>query len=101
MSKINVAIIGGGVGGLTAAIALRNHPALHVELYEQATEFREIGALIGLAPNGLRTLEKLGVEDVLSDEIGFRNPSLAPMIYRYENAAFLKVSKSARVLTVI
>jgi salicylate hydroxylase len=87
MTKLNVVIIGGGVGGLTAAIALRQHPALHVELYEQTTSFREIGALIGLAPNGLRTLEKLGVEDVLTDDIGFRNPNLTPMIYKYVNFA--------------
>ncbi|KAH9216241.1 hypothetical protein DL95DRAFT_435253 [Leptodontidium sp. 2 PMI_412] len=83
MPQLKVVIIGGGVGGLTAAIALRQHPALHVELYEQATSFREIGALIGLAPNGLRTLEKLGVEDVLTDEIGFRNPDPIPMIYKH------------------
>ncbi|KAG4434256.1 hypothetical protein IFR05_010246 [Cadophora sp. M221] len=81
MSKLKVIIIGGGVGGLTAAIALRQHPAFQVELYEQATLFREIGALIGLAPNGLRTLEKLGVEDILTDDIGFRNPDPIPMIY--------------------
>lgn len=83
MTQLKVVIIGGGVGGLTAAIALSQHPALDVSLYEQASSFREIGALIGLAPNGLRTLEKLGVEDVLTDDIGFRNPDPIPMIYKY------------------
>lgn len=77
---LNVAIIGGGMGGLTAAIALRQHPAINVNVYEQATAIQTAGAVIGLAPNGLRTLEKLGV--IVSPEIGWRNPSGIPMTYR-------------------
>ncbi|KAF2802259.1 salicylate hydroxylase [Mytilinidion resinicola] len=80
---LDIAIIGGGVGGLTAAIALRQHPALRVQIYEQASSFREIGAVVGLAPNGLRTLEKLSVDDVLTDAVGWRNPSGIPMIFRH------------------
>lgn len=79
---ITVAIIGGGVGGLTAAIALKQHPGLQVQVYERTSAFRELGAVVGLAPNGLRTLEKLGVKDVLGDEVGWRNPSGIPMIFR-------------------
>ena len=79
---LSIAIIGGGVGGLTAAIALRQHPSVQVQVYERTTAFRELGAVVGLAPNGLRTLEKLGVDDVLSDEVGWRNPSGVPMIFR-------------------
>lgn len=33
---------------------------------------------------GMRTLEKLGVHDALSDEVGFRGPSGIPQIFRYE-----------------
>ncbi|KAF2494551.1 FAD/NAD(P)-binding domain-containing protein [Lophium mytilinum] len=80
---LDIAIIGGGVGGLTAAIALRQHAALRVHVYEQASSFREIGAVVGLAPNGLRTLEKLGVDDVLTDAVGWRNPGGIPMIFRH------------------
>ena len=81
---LDVAIIGGGVAGHTAAIALRRHPGIHVQVYEQQSPaLREIGALIGLAPNGLRTLEKLGVDGVLSDETGWRSPNGVPMCFRH------------------
>jgi len=82
---LSVAIIGGGVGSLTTAIALRQHPGVDVQVYEQAASFREIGAVVGIAPNGLRTLENLGVYDVLGDVIGWRNPSGIPMIFRYNS----------------
>lgn len=77
-----VAIIGGGIAGLSAAIALRQLPSVDVQVYERAKEFKELGALIGLAPNGLRTLEKLGVEEVLSDEVGWRSPNGVPMCFK-------------------
>lgn len=47
---LQIAIIGTGIAGLTAAIALRKHPNINVELYEKATELREIGASITLGP---------------------------------------------------
>lgn len=83
--KLSIIIIGGGIGGLTAAIALQklHDKRISFHLYEQATELREIGASIALGPNGLRTLEKLGVHNALDDGIAFRNPSKLPMIYRY------------------
>lgn len=79
---LSIAIIGGGVGGLTTALALRQHLSLDVQVYERATSFREIGAVVGIAPDGPRTLEKLDVDDVLGDAIGWRNPSEIPMIFR-------------------
>ena len=85
---LSIAIIGGGVGGLTAAIALRRHPGVRVQVYERTSEFRELGALIGLAPNGLRTLEALGVEDVLGDEAGWRSPNGVPMCFRQVKSSF-------------
>ena len=47
---LRVAIVGTGIAGLTAAIALQKHPNINVELYEKATELREIGASITLGP---------------------------------------------------
>lgn len=49
-SLLQVAIVGTGIAGLTAAIALRKHPNINVELYEKATELKEIGASITLGP---------------------------------------------------
>ncbi|KAL4880253.1 hypothetical protein BJY04DRAFT_219256 [Aspergillus karnatakaensis] len=80
---LNIAIIGAGVGGLTLAIALQDNPNLSIQVYERATELKEIGALVGVGPNALRTLEKLGVTDVLTDEVGWRSPSGIPMIFRH------------------
>lgn len=59
-------IIGAGIGGLTAAIALAKK-GINVKIYEQATEIREVGAGILVAPNGLKVYEKLGIaNDVIA-----------------------------------
>jgi salicylate hydroxylase len=60
MSALRVAIIGGGLGGLSAALALCAQ-GLHAQVYEQAHQLGEVGAGITLYPNGLRILERLGV----------------------------------------
>jgi len=65
---LHIAIVGAGIAGLTAAIALLKHPNIHVEIYERATELKEIGASIALGPNGLRTLQRLGLHNAIGDE---------------------------------
>ncbi|KAH6900629.1 hypothetical protein B0T10DRAFT_33098 [Thelonectria olida] len=82
-SKFDVAIAGGGIAGLITAIALLKHPGVRVQVYERASEFREIGASIGLGPNGLRSLEALGVENALVGDVCQRQKSEWPMIYRH------------------
>ncbi|KAK7430896.1 hypothetical protein QQZ08_002424 [Neonectria magnoliae] len=82
-AKLEVAIVGGGIAGLITAIALLRHPGVSVQIYERAKEFKEIGASIGLGPNGLRSLEKLGVENALEEDISQRQKSDWPMIYRH------------------
>lgn len=81
--KLQIAIVGAGIAGLTAAIALKNHPRIDVQIYERAAELQEIGASIALGPNGMRTLERLGIDNALDDSIAFRNTKTRlPMIYR-------------------
>ncbi|KAI1078735.1 salicylate 1-monooxygenase [Whalleya microplaca] len=82
-SSLQIAIIGAGIAGLGAAIALKHHPAIDVQVYEKASELKEIGASIALGPNGMRTLERLGVNNALDDAVAFRNKSKHPMIYRH------------------
>jgi salicylate hydroxylase len=66
MSKnIQVAIVGGGIGGLAAAVALR-HRGISVAVYEQSRELREIGAGVFIYPNSLRQLERVGLGDALA-----------------------------------
>ncbi|WP_052409837.1 FAD-dependent oxidoreductase [Paraburkholderia oxyphila] len=62
--KLSIAIVGGGIAGLVTAAALRES-GHDVCVYEQADEFREIGAGVTLHPNATRLLEKLGFGDAL------------------------------------
>jgi salicylate hydroxylase len=59
-----VAIIGGGIGGLTAANALAQ-AGIDVAVYEAAGELKEIGAGVALHPNAMRVLRSIGVEDAV------------------------------------
>jgi salicylate hydroxylase len=56
-----VAVVGAGLGGLTAAIALRQR-GFDVTVYEQAEALGEIGAGIQLSPNAMRVLIALGLD---------------------------------------
>ncbi|MGA5761290.1 FAD-dependent monooxygenase [Nonomuraea bangladeshensis] len=53
-------VVGGGIGGLAAAVALRRI-GWRATVLERAGELREIGAGMSQAPNALRALEELGV----------------------------------------
>ena len=64
MSELKVAVVGGGIGGLVLALALRER-GISFEVYEQAQELREIGAAVALSGNGTRELRRLGVGDQL------------------------------------
>ncbi len=57
---LRVAIIGAGIGGLTAAAALRAN-GIDVVVYEKAHELREVGAGVVIASNGLRALDEVGL----------------------------------------
>ncbi|MGW1890096.1 FAD-dependent monooxygenase [Streptomyces sp. NPDC002004] len=59
---LNIAIIGAGVGGLTAAIALRSK-GHHVNVYEQTAELKAIGAGFGVLPNAMHLLATVGLDD--------------------------------------
>jgi salicylate hydroxylase len=60
-----VLVIGGGIGGLAAALALERQRA-EVIVCEQSPKLSEIGAGIGLAPNAIKALRALGLEDKIN-----------------------------------
>ena len=85
MQAQRVLIVGGGIGGLTAALAL-SRAGHSVQLYEQAPAFGEIGAGIMLTPNATRVLRHFGLSASL-DLSGMRPP--ASRYRRFDNAALL------------
>ena len=65
MAKVNrVLIVGGGIGGLTLAVALRRRGTAF-ELLEQARAIEPVGAGIGLAANALDVLRRLGLAEAV------------------------------------
>ena len=69
---LRIAVIGGGIGGLTAARALLRR-GFEVHVYESSPELREIGAGVALGPNAMKALRSLGLEDPVRS-IGYQAP---------------------------
>ncbi len=57
----SIAVIGGGIGGLTAAACLSARGA-KVTVFEQAPALQEVGAGLQITPNGARVLAKIGLD---------------------------------------
>lgn len=61
---MNIAVIGGGIGGLCTAYALQQQ-GLNVSVYEATSTFKPIGAGIGIGSNAMQALIELGIgEDI-------------------------------------
>jgi salicylate hydroxylase len=73
----SIAIIGGGIGGLTAALAFARQGAT-VTVHEQARAIAEVGAGLQITPNGARALAALGLADAL-DQCGLRAAAVQPV----------------------
>jgi 6-hydroxynicotinate 3-monooxygenase len=71
---LSVAIVGAGMGGLTAAATLAR-AGIDVQVYEQATQFTRIGAGIQMLPNSMKVLGELGLDAAL------RSFAFAPRSY--------------------
>ena len=63
--KLRIAVVGGGIGGLTLALALRQR-GLPAEVFEQAPQLTEAGAAVALSANSTRELRRLGVLDEIA-----------------------------------
>jgi salicylate hydroxylase len=62
---LKILIAGGGIGGITAALALRQR-GIAAELFEQADAFRQVGAGLQVSCNATRILRTLGLGDALA-----------------------------------
>jgi len=62
VKDFKVALVGGGVCGLTCAVALAR-VGVSVEIFEAAAQFEEIGAGLGVGANAARVLKNIGVFD--------------------------------------
>ncbi|MEM1093705.1 MAG: FAD-dependent monooxygenase [Bacteroidota bacterium] len=71
MAQVKTAVVvGAGIGGLTAALALHRQ-GVRVNVFERAEQFGEVGAGISLWPNATRVLNRLGVLEAI-DQRGAR-----------------------------
>jgi|EndMetStandDraft_4_1072995.scaffolds.fasta_scaffold16958_2 salicylate hydroxylase len=66
-----VAIIGGGIGGLTAALAMHQR-GIEVSVYEQSPRIGEIGAGVTLSPNAVKAFQALRLNEPIA-AIGFES----------------------------
>jgi len=71
-TTLDIAIVGGGIGGLAAAVLLSQN-GHRVRVYEQATRFARVGAGIQMTPNAMKVLRRIGVETALR-KIAFQSP---------------------------
>lgn len=66
LKRLNIAILGAGYGGATAAIAFKRAGVENVHIYEQAREIRQVGAGIGLRPVTVELFRKWGIFDAIA-----------------------------------
>jgi len=72
-TSLNIAIVGGGIGGLAAAVLL-TQDGHRVRVFEQASRFARVGAGIQMTPNAMKVLRRIGAEAALR-KIAFQSPA--------------------------
>jgi 2-polyprenyl-6-methoxyphenol hydroxylase-like FAD-dependent oxidoreductase len=92
-------IIGGGIGGVTAAIALKQ-AGLDVTVYERAEELREVGSGLPLWTNALRTLHVLGLTGEL-EKLGVQVTSVRVSTWKGDTLADTRNDKYLKKLGTI
>ena len=97
---MRVLIVGAGIGGLTAAIALRR-AGIDAVVLEQAPELREVGAGISLWPNAINAFRRLGIGDAVEAtgarvgrhrDLRLARPVAAPVVLRPDRGALRRAA---------
>ena len=87
MKISRISIVGGGIGGLTAALALQ-HFGYRVAVFEQTQELREVGAGVTITPNAMHALHFLGIGERVAKEAG---PTEAYVVRHFQTGEVIKV----------
>ncbi|KAI9706213.1 MAG: hypothetical protein M1820_004974 [Bogoriella megaspora] len=97
-SPFEIAIIGGGIGGLCCALfidhfcrAANTKTQININVYEQAAQYKEIGAGVHIGPNAAKLLHQIGIGEQLNSIAGFR---------RGVWLTFRRFDNSAEILTI-
>src|SRR4051794_7243672 len=91
--KPSIAIIGGGIGGLSAGLSLLR-AGFDVHVYEQVSALREVGAGLVISPNASRILFSLGLREAIETH------AVAPLAWlqrRWRDGKTLLLSPMAAV----
>jgi salicylate hydroxylase len=94
-SELPILIAGGGIGGLSAALALA-HKGRRVRVLEKAPEFGEIGYGIQMGPNVSRMLDRLGLLQALEPHSVF--PDALILVDAIENRELSRITLGRRFL---
>lgn len=86
MGLSSVTIIGAGIGGLTAALAMQKR-GIQVCVYEQTAKLAEVGAGLHLSPNGIHIIRGLNLRPAI-EPYDFRPSSLVTRHYQTGKASF-------------
>ena len=89
-NPFRIAIVGGGIGGLSCALFVHHHCSdaganIKIDVYEQASQYKEIGAGVGLGINAARLVHKIGIGDRLNAIAGHRT-GVWISFRRYDNS---------------
>lgn len=84
MTDVDVAIVGGGPGGLATACAiLKTSPNLRVKVFERARRLRKVGFVLGMMDNGLNSLE--AIDEDLSSNV-MQHMLYDGLVVKYDNS---------------
>jgi salicylate hydroxylase len=89
MSK-RIAIVGGGIGGLSAALLLLQR-GFDVQVYERAPELLEVGAGLQMGPNAVRIIQSMGLSEELA-RVASEPPYMASV--RWQDGSRISVRRT-------